>query len=29
LRFKWDEAAEAEAIEAQEKDKAGTRITAH
>ncbi len=27
--IKWDEAAEAEAIEAQEKDKAGTRITAH
>ncbi|MEQ1715078.1 MAG: endopeptidase La, partial [Hyphomicrobium sp.] len=27
--IKWDEAAEAEAIEAKEKDKAGARITAH
>jgi ATP-dependent Lon protease len=27
--IKWDEVAEAEAIEAQEKDKAGSRITAH
>ena len=27
--IKWDEAAEAEAIEAQEKDKAATRVTAH
>ena len=27
--IKWDEAAEAAAIEAQEKDKAGSRITAH
>ena len=27
--IKWDEAAEAEAIEAQEKEKAGSRITAH
>ena len=27
--IKWDEAAEAEAIEAKEKDKAATRITAH
>jgi ATP-dependent Lon protease len=25
----WDEAAEAEALEAKEKDKAGSRITAH
>jgi ATP-dependent Lon protease len=27
--IKWDEAAEAEAIEAKEKDIAGSRITAH
>ncbi len=27
--IKWDEAAEAEAIDAKEKDKAGARITAH
>ena len=27
--IKWDEVAEAEAIEAQEKEKAGSRITAH
>jgi ATP-dependent Lon protease len=25
----WDEVAEAEALEAKEKDKAGSRVTAH